>query len=515
MGAFRFLITWTRRLPWKFTVPLLVALVAWLALIVRLLREVPAATVAHVVGGWLGLEHQAAWLPAALRFPLEAADIFLQAVIVIALFLVGVVVSYNVAAWICRRARRRPTIAVHAPAAAIPGSRNIISEFKRMRGMDKGDELRIGIICAGGGAKGAYQAGALRAIYEFLEDNNALDSVRMIAGTSIGSWNAMFWLAGLVKRPQPDQASVHELWWQTISLERIVEFANYVPLTRNYLVHSTPWRQLFDEIFFNQGAVEKQLQALLQPGRKMHFYFTRANVEQGHLEFATNNVELPERTRRKWKTHGEEPLYSSDLYEVIEDGDGDGAGRLGRVKDAVFASMDLPPLFPYMRLRTDRPEWFEDGGVVDNLPIRFGTEVENCHLLFVLPLNASFEKAASQTSLFARLFRVMDIRQGVLERNSIKLARLYNEKAALARRATGQKGAPSDVVSIFSICPDQPLSIGTTEFWKAEQAAEAFDLMYAVTKKELNQRFIEATDPEAFEMTLVSPQGSTRRFDEF
>ena len=59
--------------------------------------------------------------------------------------------------------------------------------------MDRYDS--IGIILAGGGAKGAYQAGALKAIHDFLSRHNAHDKVRMIAGTSIGSWNAVFWLA--------------------------------------------------------------------------------------------------------------------------------------------------------------------------------------------------------------------------------------------------------------------------------------------------------------------------------
>lgn len=57
----------------------------------------------------------------------------------------------------------------------------------------------IGIILAGGGAKGAYQAGALKAIYDFLSKHDAHHKVRMIAGTSIGSWNALFWLAGLME----------------------------------------------------------------------------------------------------------------------------------------------------------------------------------------------------------------------------------------------------------------------------------------------------------------------------
>ena len=109
----------------------------------------------------------------------------------------------------------------------------------------------------------------------------------------------------------------------------------------------------------------------------------------------------------------------------------DRENALGRMELAVYASMDLPPLLPYMNIRTGRNELFEDGGVVDNLPMRFGTEIEQCNLLFVLPLNASFAEKASETSMSKRLFRVMDIRQGVLERNSIKMARLYNDKVHL------------------------------------------------------------------------------------
>ncbi len=514
MGIIRFLLVWARRLPWKFTLPLAVVLVAWLALVVHLLRKAPADKIAGIVGPLLGLpEREASWLPAALGFVLDAADMLLEALIVVALFLLGVVVSYNAAAFIYQRLRRRPRIAVHAPAALKPGRSGLLSEFRKRRGLGQDSELRIGIICAGGGAKGAYQAGALRAIHEFLEENNALDSVRMIAGTSIGAWNSMFWLAGLVKPPGPNQPSVHERWWREISIERIIEFANYIPLTRNYLVKSTPWQELFDEIFLRPAEVRRRLEALFQPGEPIHFYFTRSNVEQGHLEFATNNRDLPNRQRGKWRSNDVEPLYPSDIYEVIEAGSG--ADPLERLKTAVFASMDLPPLFPYTRIRTDRHEWFEDGGVVDNLPLRFGTETEQCHLLFVLPLNASFEKQVSHHSLFARLFRVMDIRQGVLERNSIKLARLYNEKAALEQKIGARPAGTSQAVSVFAICPDQPLAIGTTEFWKAEQAGEAFELMYSVTRKELRQRFLEATDPEALEMTLVTPHGGTHRFDEF
>src|SRR2546425_1582702 len=69
--------------------------------------------------------------------------------------------------------------------------------------------------------------------------------------------------------------------------------------------------------------------------------------------------------------------------------------------------MDLPPLFPYATRpdwATQQPHYFEDGGVVDNLPISLGTQFEECDLLFVLPLSASYDGEVNRTSILRRLF---------------------------------------------------------------------------------------------------------------
>ena len=196
-----------------------------------------------------------------------------------------------------------------------------------------------------------------------------------------------------------------------------------------------------------------------------------------------------------------------------------------------LSPINLPPLFPYVRLRGDRTEWFEDGGVVDNLPVWFGTHLESCDLLFILPLNASFAEPVDHTSISRRLFRVMDVRQGVLERNSLKLAYLYNELAAaqnaissadaggaehhttaIRARISARKTKP---VSVFAICPDQPLVIGTAELWKSAAAGEAFDLMYASTKYELKQNFNDLVDPNWIRLALVRPEGQRVYVDNF
>src|SRR6185436_19368517 len=96
------------------------------------------------------------------------------------------------------------------------------------------------------------------------------------------------------------------------------------------------------------------------------------------LEFATNSpgVRAIHSADRRTVT------FRPDRYEVI--GEDSPAKCLERTKLAVFASMDLPPLFPYASIRTDMNEEFEDGGVIDNLPVVLGTQIEECDLLFIL-----------------------------------------------------------------------------------------------------------------------------------
>lgn len=444
------------------------------------------------------------------------ANVFLDGIFVTVVLIVCFLLSYNGAAWLHRKLRWRPRVQVHPSEPLTPGKGHRLDEF-----------AKIGIILAGGGAKGAYQAGALKAIHEFLEENNALDKVKMIAGTSIGSWNAMFWLAGLIKAPSSGK-SAHEAWWKSVSVKRIVEMASYWPLRRNYFLLTTPWQETFDRLFVENEEAAKRLQALIPASASaedptIHFYFTRSNVERGHLEFTTNWLGISDLTRPNLRTRNPsdvEPVVPSDRYLKIKRQE----DALAKIKQAVFASMDLPPLFPYQRIMGEKPEWFEDGGVVDNLPIWFGTQIEKCDLLFVLPLNASFAEKANQTSVARRLFRVMDVRQGVLETNSMKLARLYNE---LGRAWSQIQNVPSDAlriaqvrkehksVSVFAVCPEQPLAIGTAEFWKTEGAREAFDLMYAETKAELQDHFEEHTDPNWIRMILVSPQGERHWKDDF
>ena len=160
--------------------------------------------------------------------------------------------------------------------------------------------------------------------------------------------------------------------------------------------------------------------------------------------------------------------------------------------------MDMPPLFPYVERRSNL---YEDGAVIDNLPITFAAaSEENCDLIFILPLNSDFEDEPDTTSILLRLLRVMDVRQGVLERSGFKMLYLYNELAALrkhvgssqAGQAEAAASAPlsfalhrkHEVISVFAVCPLKSFvreTLDARELWKRKEAAIAFEVMHDAT----------------------------------
>jgi predicted acylesterase/phospholipase RssA len=369
----------------------------------------------------------------------------------------------------------------HRPAAAGMAS-------DRLR-----DVRSIGIVLAGGGAKGAYQAGAMRAIYQFLVANGALDKVKVIAGTSIGAWNALFWLADLIEPASPGAPSPHENWWRSISLRSLITPSWYIPGFRNCFFQTEPWHRSFENIFLRPDIRKRLMES------KTTFYFTCSRVLSGQLDCVTNNQnesDIPKVTFKKIDQSNETEFFDG-------------------LKFGVFASMDLPPLFPYMKSEDD---FFEDGGVVDNLPILFAT-MNGCDLIFVLPLNSDFHEIPDQRSVLYRFLRIMDVRQGALERSSLKVLYLYNELAVLRKhveaiREKVEAFNPNtedakielpridvseetllcslqrkhDLSKIFAICPHRSFvesMINTHELWKAKEAGAVFKTMQLATKNAL------------------------------
>ena len=356
--------------------------------------------------------------------------------------------------------------------------------IEQNRSVTDDTELRIGIVLSGGGAKGVYQAGALTALWEFLERENALKYVKAITATSIGCWNAMFWLT--------DRVGNNDIrdWWASAAPGKIVGPTLYRPFFQNYVLSNQPWQRQF-EVLFNTKS-----QTCLTQGPPF-FYFTRTNASKARLELVTNHSI----TDQYWRLRNGKYERAGTIVDRQQ-----GylrAESIEAIKNAVFSSMDIPPAFK--RMRSSEGDQLEDGGVIDNLPIRFATRFEGCNLLFVFPLNATFETEVSNRSIIKRTLRVMEIRQGVLERDAIKGIGLYNDLIA-----TGQpnnRNMHSKGVTTFCICPKPPLDVNTFEFWKTRsRGPAAHSLMYEATKQLLDRFDFSITNDEVW-MAQVNRNG--------
>lgn len=538
-----FLYQWVlKRLPRSFSIPLVILLALYFVFIFPLL----AVNVAPSAEVWISNRIPSIDFPRPAFLGIDKYSVIggiVSALLILLIAVFGALLSYAIAATFYRLVRGTPMkrLRLQEPSP-LPAS---APANEAVKGNPLAQYERIGIILAGGGAKGAYQAGAMQAVYEFLEQLQALHKVRMIAGTSIGSWNSLFWLGGLVKRPDENTRSVMEQWWNDVDVKSVIRFALYIPMRQNYLLSAEPWEETFNRIYKNDPKISERLMHHLKHAAAgadhnncedaMHFYLTRANVALGKLEFTTNRDDLSNVEPNMAAGSRPHQRATPDAWMA--------AKSIDDVRNAVFASMDIPPLFKNVTIDGDL---FEDGGVVDNLPIKFGTEFENCDLLFILPLNASFAQRPDQRSIVKRLFRVIDVRQGVLERNSFKMIYLYNELAALrdavekarsaataavaaaasqpesngdgeaasaGQRALHRKHKP---VQVFSICPEPELLINTAEFWKTEESGQAFRLMYRTTRDELHQFFYrDKPTPDWIRMARVSPEGEVSYLMDF
>ncbi len=432
---------------------------------------------------------------------------FIHAVVVIVLFGAGFVVAYNLSAFVNGILVRYHLKPIHYRSGPPQEPTETAAALnKPLVGVKK-----IGIVLAGGGAKGAFQAGAMKAIYQMLAEHGALRKVKVISCTSIGSWNALFWLANLVMSEDSWKGeSVHESWWRSISAKSLVAPSWYVPFLRNSFLSPEPWRQVFDRLFGRSDVLDQLVKT------RIHFYMTSSNIGSGQLECVTNNPNPPPIVRVRYNN---------------ADPTGDPKEFLRTVKFGVFSSTDLPPLFPYMK-EDDR--LYEDGGVIENLPITFAA-VEKCDLIFILPLNADFEEEPGQRSIVERLMRVNDVRQGALERNGFKLLYLYNELAAL--RESVDKGESSGTlvdheaseiagnsdlseieplarararqnehINVFAVCPQRSFvqsTINTQDLWKGKEAGIAFNVMQRATAQLLST-FSVAQPQASVRVALVS-----------
>lgn len=190
-----------------------------------------------------------------------------------------------------------------------------------------------GIVLEGGGARGAYQVGAWKALHELGID------FKGVAGTSVGALNGAIMVQGDL-----DQAL--EVWSE-ITPSKIINiddgFFEKLKSRRISAEDTTTLIQYIKSILHNRGLDTTPLHSLL------YQHIDEKRIRKAGIEFGIITISLTELTPLK--------LFLTDIPQ-------------GKLIDYLLASASVPI---FQRQRIDNSA-FIDGGVYDNLPIRLLTE---------------------------------------------------------------------------------------------------------------------------------------------
>lgn len=215
--------------------------------------------------------------------------------------------------------------------------------------------MKVGLSLGGGGAKGAYQVGVLKALEEF----NLINSIKIFSGVSIGALNAYFYLS--TKKAQ----IVHDAWIYGIDNAPFGE--KLFPLdkeTRGFfnmdIIRDMADRYLDEELFKTN---EKDL------------YIILTKVERPCLRSL---------------------LKKSNLEKVVID-----LNKVQQPLEYVISSATIPLLFGFQKVDDS---YYIDGGLSDNNPIDILVE-KGANIIFYSALNnkVDFEHYKDKNITFIEL----------------------------------------------------------------------------------------------------------------
>src|SRR4051812_12627366 len=231
---------------------------------------------------------------------------------------------------------------------------------------------RIALVLAGGGARGAYEAGALTVLLPELERLG--QRPRLVVGTSVGALNAAF-IAATAHLPADEVAEAAIAIWSAIEYRQVLE----------PLLSPGSLLRLAGYLGEALGVPRARLWSLLDPSplrstlpERIDFAQLRRNVADGAIEAAAV-VATSARTARSVVFHqGGTPEREHDDKRGIDYV----ATRLRL--EHVLPSSATPALFPAVELDDG---WYADGAPRLNTPIKPALEL-GATLVVVIGLNS-------------------------------------------------------------------------------------------------------------------------------
>lgn len=254
--------------------------------------------------------------------------------------------------------------------------------------------MKIGLVLAGGGARGAYQIGALKALKELSIDKH----IKVVSGTSIGALNAMLFILGDIEK------SIDI--WNKISKEEILPTDENNLTIRSKLLHFG---------ISNMNFIKKYMPRIISGGN-----ISRSGLITIMDKIDFNFVKKSDVVCYAACTHSDELTARYFKLNNYKEDD---------IKKILLATSAIPIIYDYEKIEEIK---YLDGGIVDNVPIQpvYG---ENCDIIIVVHLS---KESDIDKRVFPNTY-IIEILPSIIEDGLFEGTLEFNEEMSKKRIQTG------------------------------------------------------------------------------
>jgi len=229
-----------------------------------------------------------------------------------------------------------------------------------------------GLVLSGGGARAAYQVGALKALYESLPE--AEQDFQLIFGSSIGAVNGALVAAGLRKGSKEAVQALEEVWRERTfsnSFAGTLSMAFMRSIRMGFLQYLKPGAGPTSTAIFDPSPLSQRIDELL-------YDFGGASVDQHPAGLSAVGVMATEEGASRKSVLIVNS--STPVSDVNLEGSRFGIHTVNHLSAShLLASAALPFVLPPVKLDTEEKNiLLVDGGIANNLPVdpavRFGAK---------------------------------------------------------------------------------------------------------------------------------------------
>jgi predicted acylesterase/phospholipase RssA len=334
------------------------------------------------------------------------------------------------------------------------------------------------LVLSGGGARGAYEAGAIAAFVEKsgVHDGQPLPGIDVVVGASIGALNGWFVATG--------QYSALASVWKTIASQNILRpKSKYAAVTND---SSGVLTRIYEAVMLEQGLVTS-VRGLLSDHPVREWIHGRIDPSLPLLMPYVLTVTNLTRQQREVFYRSPVEITSSQRASITESvGFLNGTALVGRemktseIREAILATSSIPVLFDPVKFSNAEGGFDEyvDGGVANSAPFDLARALAKRVNVILLdpeqppkePTDNALEIGLVSFGIAQRRVRLAALRDAYLESQG---KRLFTSRLTPAEQAYVDR---IPAVDLFTITPATDLPAGVPDF----NRQDLIDKTYAV-----------------------------------